>query len=91
MNDVPSLASIRPHLTASVSAWVCAVLAGETNDEFVRRKGLKRDTCTWYGRLVAEMAGLDFTGQKGVMREAVLRMRIRELEDRLETVGECRR
>lgn len=84
MNDVPSLASIRSHLTPSVSAWVCAVLAGESNEDFRKRKGLKsHETTTWYGRLVAEWAGLECVGAKGTMREAVLRMRIRELEERL--------
>ena len=80
MNEVPSLATIRPMLSPSVLRWVESVLVGETSTAFGARLGINAAHMR-YPQYVAEAAGLVIGGANGI-REAVLRMRIRELEER---------
>lgn len=77
-----SLADVRPLLSPRPMEWVDAVLAGESNDAFAKRTGLTRNTVVSLGRYVAEAAGFEVVGMAGMapIREAVLRMRIKELE-----------
>lgn len=79
MSDVPSLAKIRPMLSPSVLRWVDSVLAGETSTAFCNRTGVNHKHMR-YANYVAEAAGLAPTTANGI-RESVLRMRIRELEE----------
>ncbi len=78
--DVPSLAAVRPMLTPRVLEWVEAVLAGEPTEAFCRARGVMPKHAP-YPRYFAEAAGLPVTGVPGSIREAVLRARIRELEE----------
>ncbi len=77
--NVPSLATIRPHLPPKCEEWVNSILAGETTEDFALRAGVKKSAHQYYSRVVAEWAGL---APNTSVREAVLRMRIRELEER---------
>lgn len=79
-SDVPSLAVVRPMLSPRVLEWVNAVLAGVTEAEFRGAHGSAAHTSP-YGRYFAEAAGLPDMRHRGTIREAVLRARIRELEE----------
>jgi hypothetical protein len=82
MREVPSLATVRPFLAPRPLEWVNSVLAGVPQAEFSRQHGLRSHSVTMAARYVAEAAGLDITGMSGgPIREAVLRMRIKELEE----------
>lgn len=83
MDDLPSLAVVRPFLAPKVLAWVNSVIAGETNTDFAKRAGIKPASIQAYSQYVGLSAGLDVMKPFGV-REAILRMRIRELEDMLQ-------
>ena len=79
--NLPNLADVRKHLPASVMAWVDAVLAGESNASFCERMGIKSRGLDYHRRAVSEWAGLGWPdGGWGSVREAILQMRIVELE-----------
>ena len=79
---VPSLAKVRPFLSPRPLAWVESILAGIPQAEYMRQNELQNThSITVSARYVAEAAGLEI-GTGGFIREAVLRMRIAELEGR---------
>ena len=73
-----TLTEIRKGLPPRVSEWVDAVLAGEQNVNLARRTGVTADTAATYATFFAQVCGLDIPTRS--VREAVLRMRISELE-----------
>lgn len=68
-------------LTPRVLEWVEAVLAGMTDTEFRGSLGHRGNSTPYVARSFAEAAGLPDMRARGTIREAVLRARVRELEE----------
>lgn len=83
MNDVPSLATIRPHLPPKVAAYVEAILAGESDEDFCRRMGVRGRSLFYHKSVISDWACVPLgKGRGSTVLEVILRARIRELEER---------
>lgn len=80
--SVPSLADVRVGLPPRVRGWVDSILEGVPGPEYARSIGVHDGSLQAYAAFVAAVAGLPLNGRSNSIREAVLRMRIRELEER---------
>ncbi len=84
MDDLPSLSEIRIGLPPLVRGWVDSDLEGYSGKEVAAQAGVSPNSLHYAAAHVATVAGLGYRVGPGHIREAVLRMRIRELEDMLQ-------
>jgi DNA-binding CsgD family transcriptional regulator len=80
MNELPSLAALLPRLRPREREFVAVVLSGESSVDWARRVYISPKTAEAHTANLRRAAGLSRSTH---VREAVLRMRIADLEAEL--------